>query len=282
VGNTTNGLFIGYNGLLFGVCYMYNSVKTWTYSTAFNVDKLDATGSSYLTINPLMGTNYIIKYDGSAYGQAFIYIEPWSAVGHYDRILVHRLIFGGSLATMAWTNSSMKMRASITRTAGVVDTSMYVGSMHASFEDLRLYSNVTFSSYITRSIAVLIAYPMICLQCNALFNDIANFGTIFLRDISITTQGASKNDIFGVCTGAVTGGAYTNVNSTASMASVNTTATAITVGTLLRTASVYGSDGYMDVRDIALYAGQILTFFILVTSGTTQTVTLTINWIEIQ
>jgi len=113
VGNSTNGFFFGQNGTQeFGILYRSSSAgDIWIYQNSWNVDKLDGTGSSGVTLAPTVGNIYRVQYNGLGFGIINFYVQNPQDGGW---ILVHSIqalngIVGSTLPMVS--NSSMQLLA---------------------------------------------------------------------------------------------------------------------------------------------------------------------------
>lgn len=86
-GDDTNGVFVGYNGTTHGVWLRQNGVDTFTAQSAWNIDKLDGTGASGLTLDPTKGYIFDVRAGLFGYAGAVLYVcspYPWRWIAvHY-------------------------------------------------------------------------------------------------------------------------------------------------------------------------------------------------------
>lgn len=103
LGNSANGLFIGYNGTLFGVLRRNGGVDTWVYQDDWNNDKLDGTGPSQMILDKTKGNVYQIKFQWLGFGQMTFYVEN-PDTGNF--ITIHRIQYANANTVPSLANPS--------------------------------------------------------------------------------------------------------------------------------------------------------------------------------
>jgi hypothetical protein len=115
VGNENDGLFVGFQDLQFGVMSRRSAVDTWTFSSAFNVDKLDGTGPSSTALVPTNGNVYQIVYDSTGFGGVSFALCSIAGNVLPEAVVMHRVSFSGPTAASMRLHS-MPLMASVQNT----------------------------------------------------------------------------------------------------------------------------------------------------------------------
>ncbi len=290
VGDSTDGVFWGYNGTAFGVCTRQASVDTWVSRTSFNIDKLDGTGPSGVTLDPASGNNYAISYDSSGYGDISFWIRrPVTASlvrqGTQGWIEAHRKSFNNAgSATASFGRFQLPCLAQSANT-----TSATLKTMYLTFYEIIYHGTSTRIPPIVRSfdgadsITSITYLPTISLQNVTTYNSLPNDRSIRICSVSVAMTNGGRNLILAIFTNTtLTGSNFTSPSATTSIAQTDTASTAMSGGIQVFAKAFYGAFGEFDVRDynIILPPGARMTLACkLGTSGTVTTNT-TINWTE--
>lgn len=222
------------------------SAKTsdFTAQASFNIDTLDGTGPSGITIDPTKGNVFEISYGYLGYaGPAFSIKEPVTGIFHP----FHRVRYENANTTPVFSNPTMKVGWYAVNTTNTSNLSVYGGSVYAAtdgvvrpFENPRGYENSkTLTSAYTNVLTI---------RCRAVFG-----GTHNLRELSpvrlgissaVTSGGAKTPVLWRVYYDPTVGGTtnYQYVDESYSSAEYEVSGTTVTNGTLITTA-VTESDG---------------------------------------
>lgn len=239
-GNANNGLFIGYNGLNFGVMTRSLGVDTWIYMSAFSNDSMDGNGPSGYNLIATAGNSYMIQYDGLGYGNVhFCVMVPKSI------ITFHTIDFPVVMTSnvLGLGNCQFPMMISSVNTTATSNQSVYVSTMSA-FGDTNPFPQWTFRRSIDGSTTITGTsfQPIMTLQNKATFQGVANTSTIKILAVSINTQFTGQtlsHDHFPVFLGLIEfptlsgSPTFTDVNTQNSIASVCYNATGVSGGNLL-------------------------------------------------
>ncbi|KAG5183107.1 hypothetical protein JKP88DRAFT_273082 [Tribonema minus] len=189
-GNLVNGLFFGFNGTSFGVAVRSNSVTAWIPQASWNVDALDGTGPSGVTLNPLFGNTYAVSYGGMGYGCAtFMVMAPAAAatnpsISLDDFIAVHRESFANTSASVGVLNPQFPLTAISANTTATTAVPIYVAGFCA-FAEAEPSNAVMYALDANRSITAIAAAPILTLMNNATLGGVTNMSTVMLRSLSV-------------------------------------------------------------------------------------------------
>lgn len=149
IGDFIDGFYFGYNGTTFSVLYRTNSTSIWFDQSNWNVDPMDGTGPSGITLNPLVGNVYKIQYHWLGFDQVKCYVAN-PETGEF--ILVHTLNFLNSITEPILSNGSAKLLAANINLGGNADITLQTACMMGSVQGKRsIANNSRFSLYSTGS-----------------------------------------------------------------------------------------------------------------------------------
>lgn len=292
-GNSVNGIFWGYNGTSFGIAIRSGSVTTYTPQASFNIDKLDGTGPSGVTLNPLFGNTYAIQYDALGYGQATFLIMTPQASGATqgfaidDFSVVHRVWFANTSTSLSNVNPQFPCTAVSTNTTSTTATAVSVAGFCAFIEsDIRNTLMHSIDGY--RSITSITLTPILTLFNKTTFNGLTNTSTVLIREINVALTGGTRNLVLFAIRDPTLASLGTLVDvSTASCVSYSISATAtITAGTGVSVfcTTAFSSHQRHDVSSLGIYIspGSYLCFAARLSVNGTDNTTVTAVWSEMQ
>jgi hypothetical protein len=195
-GTATNGLFFGYVNTAFGVVVRSNSVDLFTATTAFNVDKLDGTGPSGITLNPLFGNTFVFMFDASGFGTVSFYITAPLGTSRQlmpDLLLVHRMSFANNSVGVGLLNPQFPCAAYSLNTTNTTSKTVSIASFSAFIDGpprrtlllrtVDYYKTINSTTYV----------PHFAIQNKAVFNGVNNSTTVHLRELCSAASGGTKN-----------------------------------------------------------------------------------------
>jgi len=281
VGYAVNGLFFGYNAAAFGVMYRSNSVDTWVAKTAWNVDKLDGTGPSGITLLPATGNLYAIEYDASGYGTVTWYVS--CPGGTTSPVAVHRVDFGNSLTTPGILNASLPCMASSVNTTNtsaiIVRVSNFAAFVDGDIQNVGNRAAAETSKTVTTNTYV----PIMTVRNKATYNSVSNTSGVFLTSISICNNGNRVSTIAIYDGPTLTGASYADASTNTSCVDVDKTATAFTGGVLVWSTSMgVVNDQVIDLRPYNIYippSGFMMIASKCLTNGS-NAMSISVNWQE--
>lgn len=279
--STVDGWFIGYNGTSFGVMYRRNSVDTWIPKASFNLDKLDGTGASGITLDPTKLNIFKISvgYLGTR-GAVFSVLSPITGywVNFHDYNLVN------SLASQTQSiNPTMTFGIQATNTTNNTNIVVRSGSVGMFIVGLRERIGSTYGQNNTKSIATT-ETNVITIRNNSTINGVANQAQLRVRSLSVSTA-AGVPVVFKLIKNTTLGGvpSYTNIDATNSIAAFDVAGTTITGGNVQFNTTI-GANGntFVDLTgfDIFLSPNETLTCSAAAISGAAANHVVAINWNE--
>jgi hypothetical protein len=131
LGNGTDGLFFGYNGTSFGILRLHNTTETWTAQSSWNVDKMDGTGPSGVTLDPTKGNLFQIRYQWMGYGTIRFYVEH-PTTGYF--VEVHRIQYANANTVVSIHNPSLPVEVRSANTTNDTAVVVYCAGMAGFIE----------------------------------------------------------------------------------------------------------------------------------------------------
>ncbi len=279
-GGTANGLFFGFNGTAFGIDRRSNGVDNWVAQNSWNVDPMNGTGTSRMTLNPVLGNLYKIQREWLGFGNINFFIEN-PATGLF--VLVHRIQYPNSATVPSTLQPSAPLYISSTNTTNNTNISIQTPGIAGFVEGLNNQIGNLFSFNNTKNIST-IETCVFNLKNNTTFNGVVNSKRIQVLNFSVSTT-TRVNNIF-LRLNATIGGTpvYTNINTTQSCASTDTSGTTATGGTILFAVILpVAQFTQVDLSPfkIYLYPGDILTLSSVNQAGGGANNIGSLNWIEV-
>lgn len=267
-----------------------SQVNTFIPSGSFNIDKLDGTGPSGVTLNPQLGNVYQLEYQYLGYGNATFSVEDPSTG---KPIAAHMIKNANSRTTPVLKDPNLSVLATSANIGGTEDKVLKTASMFAFTEgqirrlDPKFSKSFSFSSVNSGGDYV----PLACFKADRIFNGRSSFGEFDLLRLQASNESSNKTLIVGLFLNVEIEGDvdFANVNtqsSTVSFAALSPTANDIAnVDNLTPFHELYvgGNSSEIDnLEDLGFIfgPGSSLTIAVKTTSAIDGTVG--INWFEQQ
>ena len=182
-----DGLGFGFNGPDFGIFQKKNNINTWINQTSWNLDKLDGTGSSGVTIDFSQGKGNIfqLKYQFLGFGGLTFYVEN---PGTSEYIKVHIITYSNSQITPNFNVPSFPLRIESENTTNNSNIIIKSSSMMGGIEGKLIYNGPKFVD-IWNSVAVVkdVETFIAGWQIKSTFNSHINLSLIYLIKMTIST-----------------------------------------------------------------------------------------------
>jgi hypothetical protein len=290
MGTPTDGYFVGYNGVDFGICHRLAGVDAWVTQANWNGDKCNGSGASGLTLDHTKGNVWQIKYPYLGHGNIRVYVlDPTTSLW----ILAHTIRYANASALPQLTNPMLSFRAEAVNTGNTSNLISYVTCAAAFIDGVREYLGPAFGWDSGKS-SITAETNLLSIRNATTVNGVPNRGLIRLRQISYSSdansgyatirirRGATVGGTpsFAAVSGTIAGGGATLTNAQ-STASVDTAGTTATGGTVQWNAVCFNdSAGVIDLTpfNIFISPGETITISGAATNSSTQAVA--VNWNE--
>ena len=290
VGSAVTGYFFGFDGVTFGVSIRKGSSDTWTTQANWNGDKCDGTGASGFTWDKTKGNVMQIVYPFLGYGNINFWVQNPATS---EWILCHTIRYANSSALIQVDNPSFPFFAKVINTGSTTNRTMFVGSA--------LVSVTGKIRYLTASWGVANLKTTISTETNILslrnattYNGITNTGTMFLRSVSVSSDGGNGSALLTLKRSVTLGGVpvFTTISGTSgdngvtitsglSIASFDVAGTTVTGGQqVFNITLARNGDSTVDLLPYELEVQPGETYTLSVTAQASADIRVAINWNE--
>ena len=279
--NSVDALWFGYNGTSFGINRRFNGSDNFVAQSSWNVDPLNGTGASGMTLVPTNGNVYKIQYQWLGFGNINFFVEN-PTTGKF--VLVHMIQFSNANTSTSLLNPAMNLNIQANNTTNNTNIVIKSSSMAGFVEGQVVNLGLSFSaSSGVMSINSGSTQAILTIRNNTTFNGITNRKSV--TPASISLYNANQIVLWTLILDATLGGSpsFTNVNANTSVVSYDISATTATGGTVL--GSYYLFNNKNEITDISslfirINPGHTLTAAAFVTAGGAINGGAAINWSE--
>ena len=279
VGNSDDGLFFGYNGTSFGIMRRYNAVNNWTPQTSWNNDKMDGTGISGQTLNPLIGNVYMIQFQWLGFGMITFHIEETNS-GKFH--LVHKIAYANTATTTTLLRPYLQMMAQSINTTNATNIAINVICLAAFCEGLPTFNGPKFGVDNNKNLNTNTFVPVLTIKNKTTFNSKTNRISCYMRNLTVSTDARlAVAVIFRNAT--LTGASYANVNTNNSVMEFDTAATVISGGISMFTFCLGNSTGMnqmFSLYELPLEVGDTYTIAARIPAAAGTNFACAFNWVE--
>lgn len=285
IGNSEDGFFFGYNGATFGILYRTNVtgtiVDTWIPQSSWNIDKLNGTTYSGLTLNPTKGNCYQIVYGSSGFGNTTFFVYS-SELGEF--IPLHSIKNSNSSTTQILRNNHFPFYYNVINTTNTTNLTLGIVSMGHFVDGIRRLVNApVYSLEYLDSVSKNNFTNTITLKNALTFNGITNNTPVMLTYICLSKPTNNNVVFLEVRLNAAVSGTpvFTNIDLNNSVVSYDVDGTDVTGGTTLL-ALANGSSSSTNINlinyRILFYPGDTLTLTCSANNNTTAK--MSVCWYE--
>lgn len=281
VGDASDGYGFTYIGNDFAIGYRTNGVQTNVLQSAWNIDKLDGSGSadnpSGILLDPTKGNVYQIVY-GAGFGNIKFSIES-EETG--DMLLVHVLKVSNQDTLPSTYNPTFPMTAEVGNAGSTSNLTLKVNMMSAFIEGTNLPTGSINAFENSKSIGGT-ETSVFSLRNNATFAGITNKVNAILKSVSLVND-TNAPAFFRLWEDATLGGVpnYVDLNTGVSVIAADTAGTTRTGGKLLWSASVGKDNGdTIDLSELGITLRPSSTYTITAEGGGTATMAASVVWVE--
>ncbi|GAA0117280.1 hypothetical protein [Clostridium senegalense] len=282
LGDDTDGFYFGYNGTDFSILRIQNGTSNWISQANWNVDKMNGTGPSGMTLDPTKGNVYTIQFQWLGFGVINYYVTS-TTTG--QPVLVHRIQYPNTAIVPSVYNPSFPLTAKVVNSGNTSNVVLKTTSAMAFCEGDG-YSQ----AIITRNSAansVSLSTPTnqngLTILNTSTFASKVNRTRIRLDFVSTSVQG-ERAVLFKLVRNATFGTtlSYTPINANTSVIQYSTTQTSATGGIQIfsfESPVNSGSQLFLNSLNITLAPGETLT--LQVTSSNSTQLDCSFSWEEL-
>jgi len=225
--------------------------ETAVAQTSWNHDVMDGTGASTMTLDKTKGNVYQIRYQWLGFGRISFYIEDDTGVGG-KFILVHEIHYANSATTPSVNNPTLPLCVSAANAANtsnmVVNSGSWGGFIEGRNANLGISNAVTFE---TASVPTS-ETPLFTIHNHSIFQSVFHRVQVVPKLLSAAIEAvAGKSAILRIRLGAtLTGASFAAHDADTSVVFVDSSATAVSGGSLVFASSVTtGGNLLLDLTD---------------------------------
>ncbi|WP_010291790.1 hypothetical protein [Clostridium senegalense] len=282
LGDDTDGFYFGYNGTNFSILRIQNGTSNWTSQANWNVDTMDGTGPSGMTLDPTKGNVYTIQFQWLGFGIINYYVTS-TTTG--QPILVHRIEYPNTAIVPSVYNPSFPLTAKVVNNGNTSNVVLKTPSAMAFCEGDGYSQAIITRNSISSSTGSLIPTQLnvLTLLNTSTFVGKTNRTRIRLDFVSTSIQGTGdvrfdliRNGTFGLPL------TYTSINANTSVIQYSTTQTSVTGGLQIFTFEVPANSGsqlFLNSLNILLAPGETLS--LRATSGLLTQIDCSFSWEEL-
>jgi hypothetical protein len=187
LGDNVNGLFFGYNGDSFGVMRRQNGTDNWIPQSSWNLDKLDGTGTSGITVDTTKGNIYGINFQWLGYGLiTFMVANPQTGY----MIPVNQIRYANSSSNPHILSPNLPVMATVANTTNNTNITLQSPCAICHIEgqfDLAITTNNAIDN--SKNIASNTETNILSLQNKLTVNSLTNNTPVILMIVSVNSDG---------------------------------------------------------------------------------------------
>ncbi len=194
--------------------------ETRTAQADWNVDKMDGSGPSEMTLDPTKGNVYQIQYQWLGFGPISFFIEDDDNKRFQ---LVHRVNYSNQNTVPSITNPSLPMYFLSKNTSNTSDIVVKVGSHSAGSEGRIDNLGVPKSTSVNDLTVTTSETPLFTIHSHDIYKSLTNRVEVILKALSASTVGGTKAAIIRIRRNAtLTGGSFSAIDSNTSTIHLDT------------------------------------------------------------
>lgn len=248
---------------------------TFIAKSSWNVDKLDGTGRSGITLNPLTGNVYRFDIQYLGYGALVFRVEIVPTNGNSPTFVpVHIIRYPNSYTTPSLTNPSFPFTATNYNAGSTTDTTLKVGSVSAGVEGQINYTGPRFGYRQSSASVSNTLVPLFTVRNDLVHNGRANQTVVRVQTMTGAMKHNFSGEVYLIRDATLTGTPDFVAHDTYSCTSVDYSATGVSYANnrqLLLTQSLGDTGNFTFVFDndsLKIQPGETLTVAAKTYSGT--------------
>ena len=249
----------------------------WTAQSSWNVDVMDGTGDSGVTLDQTKGNVYQINYQWLGYGQITFGIEDENTGNIID---VHKIKYANQNTDVLFQNPTLPLYASVENTSNTSDITGFTPSFAGFIEGSEGLAYLHHGQSASASGVGTTETPILTIRNKLIYQNSINRNRIRIAYIAASVDGTKPAIIRMVKNGVLTGASFSDVDTNATTVSFDTSSTAISNGIRqidIGLAKTSGEVINMSQASFELAPNEWLTITAEASSGTTDVVA-SFNW----
>lgn len=257
------------------------TTSTAVAQTAWNVDTMDGSGPSGITLDPTKGNVYQIRYQWLGFGMMTFGIQD-SDVGAFQT--VHQIKYANSNTIPSVQNPTLPICVQAKNTSNtsdmVIKTASLAGFTEGRDEELGVMTGASAQNTGVTSTEI----PILSVRSKVVFQSVLNRSKIKILTGTVSTDATKTISIRVLINPTLTGSSWADLSTNTSVVQIDTTATACAGGTEVFVFNMGKTDTQIvDVSGLGMYLlpGSHMTITAAAVSGTGHDVTIATNWREL-
>ena len=280
-----NGYGIGYKGVDFGILRISNNVEIWVTQNNFNVDKLDGTGRSGITIDTIKGNVFKIEIQYLGFGDIYYSLED-PETG--DFMVFHKIKYANANIVPSVLNPNFHLLARVFNGTSSDNLTLKIGSMSAFVQGkaqlIQIHRPLNAFEAENPTVGATLE-QIFSIRCKSTYASKNNFIDILIENISIATDGTKIAKIKIFKNASITGSAsWVDVSTNNSVVETDIARQAGTVsgGKLILAFSLAKIDSVLEgLHDFELLLQNGETLDIVAQSAGSSDIDVSIVWKEL-
>jgi hypothetical protein len=256
------------------------STDTWVAQTAWNVDVMDGTGTSSVTLDPTKGNVYQIQYQWLGFGMIRFFIEN-AATGRM--VNVHNIQYANANTVLSVVNPAFPCYVGAINTTNTSDLVVKTGSMMAGVEGRKEQTGLNFGWDNAIVNAGATEKPVLAIRNKIIFNSLLNRVDVKLTFMSASVDHTKPMTVNFYANPTLVAASWTDVN-TNSVVEYDTSASSFSGGTRLFSLALgrTGNETIQLTDRLAglLHPGDTLVATMIPASGNNSEAACAFNWVE--
>jgi len=255
------------------------ATDNWTAQASWNIDPMDGTGPSGMTLDQTKGNIYQIKYQWLGYGQITFALEAPES-GAFQA--VHAIKYANSSTSVTFKNPTLPLSAFVSNTSNTSDIVGYTPSFAAFVEGALGNGHIHHGAVAAAAGIGTTETPILTILNKVVYQGGLNRSQIKLIFSSASIDGTKPATIRFRTNAILTGSSFSDISTNTSVAAKDSSSTAISGGNLQFAFGLSKADGkIIDLTEASftLNPGDSLSVSVEASSGTTD-VLCAFNWEE--
>jgi ankyrin repeat protein len=255
-------------------------VDTWVTQANWNVDVMDGTGDSGITLDPTKGNVYQIQYQWLGFGMIKFFIEN-GTTGRF--VNVHNIQYANQNTTLSVLNPALPCYVGAINTTNTSNITVKTGSMMAGVEGRKEQTGLNFGVDNRKTNTGATEIPILAIRNHIVYNNLLNRVDIKLTFISASVEHNKPVTVNFWANPTLVAASWSDVN-TSSVAEYDTSATSFSGGRKLFSLSLgrTGNETIQLTDRLAglLHPGDTLVATSIPASGADSETAVAFNWVE--
>lgn len=185
----TDGYGFGYDGANFGVFRSSGGYTVHVPTGSWNVDKMDGTGPSRMTLDTTLGNVYRVVYQWLGFGKVQYQIESKNT-GLFQT--VHEILYANSETTTSSQNPSLQLVSDVENFGNNTNISIRSPSMGAYVQGAQGNGMVAHSSSTVQASVGQTLYPLLSVRSTTTYRGVSNRVSVIPSVLAVANEATNR------------------------------------------------------------------------------------------